>query len=163
MASVTSNADDMGRSLFRVADALNLRNSTAGGKRLGDEVADVASVAISARVRDRQTQPDGAPLPKLSPRYKRRKVAQGHDPRILIRTGAMTEPDTIRGDVQVTSTTLTMTAGTDGATRDRIGYAEEGDAARNRPPRPLIGLDGAGEAQVDEVFEGAIDAAVRGA
>lgn len=158
MASVTSNLPEYGHGLYRLADAFNLLG-TGGGRKLGDELADATAVAISGRTRSSQTQPDGTPLPKLNARYKKRKVAQGYDPRILVRTGEMTEPLQIQGEVIVTSNTATMTSGLDEDIQNLICYAEDG--SDNRPKRHFIDPGPEGEAAFGLVLDEAADRAVR--
>lgn len=160
MATVKSNSPEISRTMSGLADALNMQGR-GSGRPLGEEIADTAAVAISVRTRDKQVGPDGSGLPKLNARYKRRKIAKGLDPRILVAGGEMTEPDSIKGDVTVTASTTVMVCGSNERMRDLIAYAEAGDSERNRPPRHFIDLGKDGEAAVNEVFSEAVDRAMR--
>lgn len=153
MASVTSNSAEVSGGLRELADALRLdRNG------LGDRVIDATAGAIVTRTKGRQAQPDGTPLAKLKPRTVERKARMGYDPRILVETDVMLQPDQVRGETTVTPSEASMTAGTDDETRLKVDAAHEGSP--NRAKRPFYDPGPDGEAAFDAVFLGAIDDAI---
>jgi hypothetical protein len=159
MASISSNGTETLVRLGKVAGALNFRNRTAGSRRLGDELLDTTAVAIKHRTRDQGLSPDGAPLAKLSRAYLARKFREGHDGRILVRTGEMTDTQQLLGETSVGSNRAQMTAGLDEETRDKVEWAEEGSA--NRPKRPFYDLGEDGMRLIEGVLGEAIDRAAR--
>lgn len=144
MASVKSNYSQVSRAVLGLSRALSPRRRTAGGKYLGDEYADTVGEAVRHRTADEQLGPERRPLPPLSARYKRRKVRQGFDSRILIRTHEMLDPDQVRGQVQFGANHVSMTAGLDPETKQKVEWASKGSRKQNRPPRRFyeLGRDG---------------------
>lgn len=159
MAGISSNRPAVARALFGLSQALNLRSRPAGGnRRLGEELVDAAAAAIRERSVTGQKDPDGNPWRRLSPRYLRRKLAEGYPATIGIRTGEMMDPEQVRGRVVVTASTASMTAGLDAETQQKDEWFQDG-----RRPRPFYDLGKEGQAAVDLVITEAIDAAVTAA
>jgi phage gpG-like protein len=160
MASISSNGTETLVRLGKVAGALNFRNRTAGGsRRLGEELLDTTATVIKHRTRDQGLSPDGAPLAPLSRAYLAKKFREGHDGRILVRTGEMTDTQELLGETSVGSNAASMTGGLDEETRDKIEWAEEGSP--NRPKRPFYDLGQDGQRAIEGVLDEAIDRAVR--
>lgn len=154
-----SNFHEIRAALFGLGQTLNLRRRLPGGRRLGDELLDTAGLSIAHRTVDQQKGPDGATLPPLREAYRRWKRRHGYSPKTLVRTGGMTDPVQVSGQHTVTSTTATMEAGLDEATKEKVEYAEEGHG--NRPPRHWYDLDKEGEKEVDDLIDGVIDQQIK--
>jgi hypothetical protein len=161
MASVKSNYGHVSRAVFGLTWALSPRRRTPGGKYLGDEYADTIGEVMRHRTADEQQGPEGRPLPPLNARYKARKVRQGHDPRILVRTHEMLEPRQVRGQVQFGANHVSMTAGLDEETKQKVEWASKGSKAQNRPPRRFYALGRDGIMAVRALARESLSSAVR--
>ena len=160
MASILSNRVQVVKALLGLSTAFSLRRRPAGGnKRLGDELIDVATAAIEDRTVNRQQDWAGQPLAPLKARTRERKARLGFDPRILIETHEMLDPEQIRGQTHVTEHEATMRAGLDDETRMKVEAAHEG--APNRRKRPFYDLGPNGEEAVDTLCGEVRDNAVR--
>lgn len=160
MANVTSNFAAVSRAVFGLTLALSPRRRTAGGKYLGDEYADTVGEAVRYRTADRQEGPEGKPLPPLNAAYKRRKVRQGHDPRILIRTHEMLDARQVRGRVTFGQNYLVMAAGLDAETQQKVEWASKGSRKQNRPARRFYELGRDGEQAVKTLANESLRSAV---
>lgn len=160
MATVTSNYASVSRAVMGLPYALSPRRRTPGGKYLGDEYADTIGEAVRHRTADEQQGPEGKPLPPLNATYKRRKVKQGFDSRILIRTHEMLDARQVRGRVTFGANYLVMAAGLDVETQQKVEWASKGSVKRNRPPRRFYELGQAGVNAVRALARESIDSAI---
>lgn len=125
MATQTSNLPSVTRSLHALGETFNLRRKTPRSMRLGDELIDTTALVIEERTVGRQQDVNNEGLRPLKERTLALKRRRNLDPRILIATHTMLDPDQIRGQTYVKADEAVMAAGLDEQTKLKVGYAEE--------------------------------------
>ena len=160
MATVTSNYQQVARAVFGLSRALSPRRRVSSGHYLAEIYNETIAGAVERRTADEQKGPEGKPLPRLSPRYKARKVRQGFDPRVLVRTGEMLSPAELRGRLTFGESYLVMAAGVGAEVQQKVAWASKGNPARNRPARRFYELGRDGERAVDGACREALASAV---
>jgi hypothetical protein len=159
MARVKSNLQSVKVGLTAVAGALDPTRKIPGGRRLGDEIAEVMASGIRERTVTRQLDADGNRLAKLSRRTLIEKARRGQPETILVATGDMLSLPQIMGVPHVNSKSVTIFPGLDEEDRLKVQYAEDG--SDNRPERHFIGIDRETEADIDAVNEEALAKTIR--
>lgn len=165
MAAVRSNLDQVLRGLNGLSGCLNFRRPLRGGRRLGDEIADVIAAGIVARTLDDQKGSDGGPLKANRGRYGRRKRSRGLAVGVGLRGdqvgGEMLGAEAVRGQVAIGQDYLVLTAGRDAEEQAKIDYFSSGNPANDQPARDFIGLDNRIVGGIDDACDEAVDDAIK--
>jgi hypothetical protein len=157
MASVKTNIEQVASFVRGAAHAIDFDRKLPGGRDLGALLAEAIAVGIFKRSLGRQVTPEGEPFAPLSEAYLRYKVAHGYSPRKNVKTGKMLSLEEIRGTAQITPYRVDLTYGRTPETQQLAEWAEQGNAARNRPARPFYGLDPDIEAKLDGIIAAAAE------
>jgi len=165
MAQVTSNLTSVAAALRELGQVFHLGRSGAGGRPLGDEMADVIAAGVQARTLEQQQSPSGGTLAANRGGYGRRKRARGVPVGVgLVGNdvgGEMLEFEQVRGQVAIGPNDLVMTAGLDADAKEKVEWFSEGNPANNQPPRPFYELDAAIEGQIDDLLDQTADRRIR--
>ena len=104
---------------------------------------------------DNEVDPDGVPWAPLSSDYARAKARLFPGAKILVREGTLRAG--INGTITTAPDSAIYTYGQTAEQRTKAGYAQEGDALGNRPPRPFIDLNAASIAESDQILDHQFD------
>lgn len=160
---LTSNLPAVARATSDLGQALNLRRRAPGGRRLGDEAVSVMAAGIQRRVLEQQLDANGKPLAPLARRYALLKARRGLDPRVAVATGETTSLEELEGRATVTKNAAIVDVGKSEEVREKLEWLAEGDHARNRKQRPIVGIDKPTEKDLDALANETVDAAVKAA
>jgi hypothetical protein len=106
---------------------------------IGGDVLDIAA-RIAVERFNRQIDPDGNGWPKLSASYERWKGRHGLGMQMGVLHGPMSDDEHFRGERTITKAEAISVFGTNPAVRQEAEWFEEGDATRNRDPRPFTAI-----------------------
>lgn len=106
---------------------------------LGEDLCEIASVAAHAALLAGEDF-EGNPLPPLSPAYEAWKSVHYPGLPIGFRDLEMGRLEHFRGEVEMERDSAVVTYGINEQARDEFAWFNEGDRARNRPPRRVWGL-----------------------
>lgn len=151
-----SNLQQVTAANSRLGQALNMRRRLRGGRRLGDEAATVLAYGVQRRTVEEQRGADDRPLPPLRDRTLRRKARLGRSLLVGVETGDMLSMMELEGNVTVTKDTTALDLGKTEEARDKLDWFVQGDPARNRPARDIVGIDQETERDLDTLAEEAI-------
>lgn len=122
-----SNFNSVEKSLINLGETFNLRRRRNGAqKRIGEEMADVASDVILARTIISQATPDGTPLAELRPSTIKRKIRIGAPLTIGVERWHMLTREEMTARVIVSANSMTMIYGLDPVMAERAEHFQEG-------------------------------------
>lgn len=137
----------------RVTEALRRHKGfldfEAGG--LGDDLIKAFTDGVLGCIVGEHS-PDGTRWDDLSKTYAEAKARKHPGRPMAVLDFHMAKPDQVAGVPDVTTSEASVTLGTDDRARDEAEWFQEGDPARNRPPRPFWGFTPASEKQAEAIL-----------
>jgi hypothetical protein len=115
--------------------------------RLGERLLDIAAEEVEGLFLD-QKDADGNDWPDLSEEYEKWKATHSSSSAIGTLWGMMSDPANIAGVRAISADEATMTYGVTQAARDEAEWFQEGNAARNQPPRQFYALSAQAESRI---------------
>ena len=165
--SVTDNLDEFEAHLEALVESFDFEAPGVDGS-LADDIVDAVAEGIAERAIDQQSGAEGGWADNADSYVKRKKKA-GKPVSVL--SGEMISLVELRGGVETTPTTLTMTYGTAAFTRRRLEWFSNGSdgkdgepsGAKNQPARPgLYRTDPAIDAEVESRIGAALERHIKG-
>ena len=106
---------------------------------LGDQLIDCAVMGVSECIAG-EHDTEGNPWPELSEKYAEWKEWHYPGQQMGVLHFVMARIEEIRGTVYMSTDEARVTYGVSQQARDEFAWFNEGDPAKNRPPRPCWGL-----------------------
>lgn len=121
---------------------------------VGDAVLDVAARVAVERF-NRQVDPDGRRWPDLDEAYERWKARHGiAGTQMGVLDGAMSDDEHFKGERPTpTKAEASSTFGRSAVAKQHAEWFEEGDDARNRPPRPFTAMSLEAVLAIDDMLD----------
>lgn len=128
--------------------------------KLGDDICRIATNGCYFAFRN-GFDPDGNEIPALSKAYAEWKARQFPGRPLGILEFEMAKKEHFDGFVQATANECSVTYGLNEQAKEEFAWFNEGDAERNRPPRPIWGLTEEAKIEITKLLNERLRRALR--